>query len=214
MERLMDKILAVAPHTDDVELGCGGTVAKMVEQGAELHYVALSDCRGTLIGHFPEDKLELECRSACEALGIPAANVHVHHLNGSHFYAEPRNVFDRLEELRDSVKPDLVLIPSLTDTHEDHKITAQQAIIVFRRGFSILAYEQPWNNLGFCPTYFVGLTEQQFAKKVEALSRYETQFHFNRPYMAGEFNRSLARTRAMQMGGELAEAFEVVKWIA
>lgn len=210
----MDKVLAVAPHTDDVELSCGGTVAKMVEQGAELHYIALTDCRESLTGVFDEDKLERECREACAVLGVPAANVHVRHLEPKYFYRQSREVFEFIEELRDSVDPDLVIIPSVTDSHEDHRITAQQAIIVFRRGTSIVSYEQPWNNIGFCPNLFVGLEERHFEKKLAAIRCYESQFHFGRKYFSDEFTTAVARTRAMQMDGELAEAFEVVKWIA
>jgi N-acetylglucosamine malate deacetylase 1 len=210
----MDRVLAIAPHTDDVELSCGGTVAKLAEQGAEIHYIALTDCRESLVGEFPEDKLETECRDACAILGIAAEHVYVEHLAPKHFYRQARTIFDHLEELRDRVKPDIVLIPSLTDTHEDHRIAAEQAAIVFRRGFSMLAYEQPWNNLGFNPNWFVALTEQHLEMKIQALRCYESQFYFNKKYMSEEYTWAQARSRAMQTEGELAEAFEVVKWIA
>jgi N-acetylglucosamine malate deacetylase 1 len=49
------RILALSPHTDDVEFGCGGTIAKLVAQGDEVHIVAFSDCRNSLSAGLPPD---------------------------------------------------------------------------------------------------------------------------------------------------------------
>ena len=52
-----NKILLLSPHTDDGELGCGGTVAKLIEQGKEVFYVAFSACEQSVLPQFPKDIL-------------------------------------------------------------------------------------------------------------------------------------------------------------
>ena len=68
----MNKILVLAPHTDDGEIGCGGTIAKFVEQKKEIFYVAFSIARTTAVQKgFPENILEIEVKEAMNVFGIP-----------------------------------------------------------------------------------------------------------------------------------------------
>ena len=209
----MEKVLAISPHTDDIELGCGGTIAKLLEKGVDVYHLMLTDARDTLVGHFPEDTNEIQCKNAQRALGLRDENVFLFQFTNKHFYGESRQIFEKLEELKDEIEPDLIIIPSLTETHQDHLTTAEQAITVFRRSTSILAFEQPWNNIGFTPNLFVTLSEEHVKKKMEALDCYETQFYFGRTYMSEELIYSWARTRGIQIDKEFAEAFEVIKLI-
>ena len=68
-----------------------------------------------------------------------------------------------------------------------------------------------WNNLNFTTQCFVGIDEEQLARKIRALTCYESQKH--RSYASEEFVRSLAITRGTQSGVRYAEAFEVIRWI-
>lgn len=59
----MQKILILVPHTDDGEIGCGGMIAKFVEEGKELYYVAFSIARTSVVENgLPENILEIEVR--------------------------------------------------------------------------------------------------------------------------------------------------------
>ena len=40
----LKKVLVVAPHTDDAEFGCGGTIARMIDEGLDVHIAAFSAC--------------------------------------------------------------------------------------------------------------------------------------------------------------------------
>ena len=59
------KVLAISPHTDDIELACGASIARFVTEDVEVHYIALSDCHDTLIGTpFKDYELAEECRKS------------------------------------------------------------------------------------------------------------------------------------------------------
>ncbi len=72
-----DRILILAPHTDDGEFGCGGSIAKLSGKGAEIHYVAFSSCRASVPEGFPNDILVREVKAATEILGISPQNLHI-----------------------------------------------------------------------------------------------------------------------------------------
>src|SRR5690348_10325456 len=72
------RVLVLAPHTDDGEFGCGGTMARLVEAGADVRYVAFSIATRSLPEGFAPDTLAREVREATTELGIPEANLTVH----------------------------------------------------------------------------------------------------------------------------------------
>ena len=55
---MFEKILILAPHTDDGEFGCGGSIAKFIDQGAEVTYAAFSTAEESLPPDLPPDTLE------------------------------------------------------------------------------------------------------------------------------------------------------------
>ena len=58
------RILILAPHTDDGELGCGGSIAKYAAEGTEIFYAAFSDCKKSLVAGLSPDTLRNECKKA------------------------------------------------------------------------------------------------------------------------------------------------------
>ena len=69
------KILVLAPHTDDGEFGCGGTVAKLIEEGHDVYYAAFSACQQSVLPQFPADILITEVKAATKVLGIKPENL-------------------------------------------------------------------------------------------------------------------------------------------
>jgi LmbE family N-acetylglucosaminyl deacetylase len=96
----------------------------------------------------------------------------------------------------------------LNDIHQDHKTIAEEGIRAFKNT-SILGYELIWNNLSFNTQCFVQLDEKHIKKKINALKAYTSQS--KRDYMSEEFIYSLAKARGVQVGYQLAEAFEVIR---
>src|SRR5512133_3157378 len=72
------RVLVLAPHTDDGEFGCGGTMARLVEGGTEVRYVAFSIATKSLPEGFAPDTLAREVREAIAELGIPESYLTVH----------------------------------------------------------------------------------------------------------------------------------------
>lgn len=203
------RVLVLAAHTDD-EFGCAGTIARLRECGAEIRYLALSRCEESVPAGLPEDVLEHECRACGAALGIAPEMHTVLRFRVRHFPAVRQEILEYLVQLRREFTPDLVLLPSSFDTHQDHATVYAEGFRAFK-GASILGYELPQNLISFENSAFIRLAESHIRSKVAALSCYESQRF--RDYASEEFIRSLARVRGVQCGAPMAEAFEVIRLI-
>ena len=203
-------VYVLAPHTDDGELGAGGTISKLIEQGANVYYFAFSTAEESVPEGFDKDVLKTEVINATHKLGIKRENVIIYNYQVRKLNYARQEILEDLIEQRKKIKPDLVLIPSLNDIHQDHSTIANEGLRAFK-GTTILGYELIWNNLTFNTTSFVKLEEKYITAKCEALKEYKSQGF--RDYMSEEFVFSLARTRGVQIGCRYAESFEVVRWV-
>lgn len=204
------KILILAPHTDDGELGCGASIAKMLEEGAEVFYVAFSTADESVPDHFPSNQLEIEVKEATAVLGIPLSNLKIfkHQVRKLNYVRQ--EILESLIKIRNEIKPDIIFLPSSKDIHQDHITISQEGLRAFKFS-TILGYELIWNNLSFETDCFIKLEERHVQKKIEALQHYKTQE--GRSYMDPDFIRSLARVRGTQIGCDYAETFELIRWI-
>lgn len=210
---MFNQILVLAPHADDAEFGCGGTVARLIEEGHTLHYAVFSKAVRSLPPGFSTDTLIQELTAARKALGFTNRDndrVHVFDFDVRTFPAHRQEILDLLIGLRDQIEPDLVLLPSLNDIHQDHATVAQEGIRAFKRT-TILGYELPWNNLTFNHQVYIPLEQRHIEAKARALSCYESQKHRN--YANVEYVWNLAKTRSIDVNVEYAEVFEVYRWI-
>lgn len=204
------KILILAPHTDDGELGCGGTIAKFCKEGKEVHYVAFSTCEKSLPAEMAPDTLEQECKTAVKELGMDPGRLMFFDFEVRIFFQKRQEILEEMVSLNKSIQPDLVLIPSASDSHQDHQVIHGEALRAFKKS-SILGYELPWNQNRFTSTLFSTLSKEHIEKKIKAIKVYQSQSQRN--YMQEDFIRSLAKVRGVQCNSEYAEAFEVYKII-
>ena len=163
-----------------------------------------------MLKKYPSDILIGELKRATEKLGIPSKNLFLFDFEVRIFNERRQDILQSIIDLREKINPDVVFMPSLDDIHQDHFTVAQEGLRAFKFT-SILTYEMPWNNLVFGTSSFVKLSEKHIQCKIDALKEYESQSH--RPYSNEEFIRSLARTRGVQINGQYAEAFNVLRWI-
>lgn len=194
------KILAIAPHTDDVELGCGGTLARLIEENNQVWSVAFSTA--------DSPKLEQEYRDACQVIGIQ--NVKVFDFPRRNFWINRQAILQHLIEMRESIKPDWVFVPSLKDIHQDHQAISREAQRAFKT-INLLAYELPWNVPQFDAQQFVKLEKRHIELKLKALSKYGSQQ--NRHYFNEDVIMSWATYRGSQIGIEYAEVFEIIRYV-
>ena len=204
-------VLVLAPHTDDGEFGCGGTIAKLIEMRKKVHYVAFSKCEKSLPKNENPNLLVKELMQATNKLGISPDYVIVKGFEVRCFERDRQEILEMLVQLEHEIHPQLVLLPSPNDLHQDHHTVAMEGLRAFKRSSTILGYEMPWNNLSFSPTAFVCLKEEHISKKIDALKCYESQK--SRFYASADVVRSLAVTRGAQIGMKYAETFEVLRWI-
>lgn len=210
MKNLFKKVLVLAPHTDDGELGCGGTMARMIEEGVELHCAAFSICEQSINPPYPKNILEIEWNNALDVLQVPEQNRHLFKYEVRKFPTFRQDILENLIWFRDNLKPDLVLQPSLTDLHQDHRTISEEGLRAFKQT-TILGYEIPWNNINFTAGSFIYLKKSHIEKKVQAMSCYKSQSF--RGYADPNFIFSLARTRGVQIEVEYAEVFEIIRLI-
>jgi LmbE family N-acetylglucosaminyl deacetylase len=202
-------VLVLAPHTDD-EFGCAGTVIRLIENCAKVYYYALSRCEESVPKGLPRDILVGECKQCVSALGIPEENVKIGEFKVRHFPRDRQEILESLVKLNRELKPDLVLLPSNFDKHQDHHTVSEEGFRAFKYS-TILGYELPQNLISFNNSAFVSLTEEQLEQKIIAISTYKSQDFRN--YSREEFVRGLAKVRGVQCNVTYAEAFEVVRLI-
>jgi len=210
MDHSFKRVLVLAPHTDDGEFGCGGTISKLIEKGSDIYYAAFSACEQSVKKQYPADVLVHEVKEATAVLGIPPENLFLYDFEVRVFNFRRQEILQTLIGLRDKLNPDLIIMPALDDIHQDHSTIANEGLRAFKFS-SILCYEMPWNNLTFNTSCFVHLEEKHIEKKVNALKKYNSQAH--RPYANEEFIRALARTRGVQINAKYAETFYALRWI-
>jgi LmbE family N-acetylglucosaminyl deacetylase len=199
-----NRILILAPHTDDGELGCGGTIAKYIAAGKEVTYLALSSCSQSLPPGFSPDTLVTECKAATKVLGLQ--NLRFLDFEVRQLLFHRQEILEALLAISQEIKPQTVLLPAEHDVHQDHQVVYAEGMRAFKN-CNILGYELPWNNFRFCPSYFETINEEELQLKQKALQQYRSQSH--KKYMDPGFTRSLAVVRGVQANNSLAEAFEV-----
>lgn len=210
MNKKFKRIVIFAPHTDDGEFGCGGTISKLIENRSEVFYVAFSACKQSVLKEFPEDILITEVKNATSKLGIKKENLILFDYEVRTFNFRRQEILEDIIKLKKELLPDLILIPSLNDIHQDHFTISNECIRAFKFS-SILCYELPWNNFIFKTTCFIKLERKHLNLKIEALKEYQSQKF--RPYSNPEFIESLAKVRGIQSNFEYAESFETIRLI-
>jgi len=201
-------ILILAPHTDDGELGLGGTIKYLTELGHKVVYVAFSTADQSVPEGFPKDILKKEVKKATRILGIQDDNLLIYNYEVRKLSYVRQEILEELIKLRKENFYNMVFIPSLNDIHQDHTTIAQEGLRAFKNT-TVMGYELIWNNLTFNTQCFIKLKRRHIESKVNSLREYKSQGF--RDYLSEEFIFSLARARGVQVGCEYAEAFEVVR---
>lgn len=201
-----NRVLVVAPHADDAELGAGGSIRRWIEAGVDVHVLNLSDTSNINGRPFGEN-LRLESAAAAEVLGVPMKNLHFANFPLRNFSSERQEILDYLIEKRKNLFPDLVIGPSLGDAHQDHGVVAREVGRAFK-GKTVIGFDTYWNMTLQRPEYVLEVSEKHIEAKLNALREYKSQS--SRPYMRQELVLGQARMRGLPAGFEFAEAFSII----
>src|SRR5512132_2119059 len=186
-------------------------MTRLVEEGAEVRYVAFSIATRSLPEGFPPDTLAQEVKEATAELGISPDNLTVHDFDVRTFPQHRQDILELLVELWEEWRPDAVFQPSLSDIHQDHQTIAAEGLRAFKRT-TILGYEIPWNNLDFSYQCYFALEKKHIERKVAALGKYASQQH--RRYANADYVWNVARTHGINVNREYAEVFQVYRVVA
>jgi len=202
--------MVLAPHPDDGEFGCGGTIKKLIENKVEVWYVCFSPCNKSLPEGFEEGALYKELKNATAKLGIPENNLITYDYPVRVFPINRQLILDNLVSLKKEKSPDLVLLPNSKDVHQDHHTIHSEGVRAFKQA-CILGYELPWNSFEFTNNMHVKLEKEHIDAKVNAIKEYKSQEF--RQYKDSDFYYGLAKVRGNQVNAEYAEAFELIHWV-
>ncbi len=205
----MSSILVLAPHTDDMEFGCGATIKKMADAGNSISVLVFSTCGQSLPPGFTVEDIKNEQYLASSYVGVPEDNITIYDFPVRRFDSHRQDILEILVQFKRDNSVTQVFVPSRTDIHQDHSVICREAMRAFK-DVSLLGYELPWNDFSSSHNFFHDISSAQLNAKLEAIECFRSQQH--RTYDANVM-RSLAITRGMQIKRNYAEAFELIRWI-
>lgn len=198
-------VLALGAHSDDIEIGAGGTLLRLDAEvtGLRVRYVILTS-----------DQQRADEASASARAFLPQSDVEftAHGLRDGYLPVQWQAVKQALAEVAKDCTPDLILSPSPADAHQDHRTLAEIVPTVFRDCL-VLQYEIPkWDgDLGAGrPTHYVPLSESHMARKCQLLADHFQTQHTKDWFDESTF-RALARLRGVECRAPFAEAFSAPK---
>jgi LmbE family N-acetylglucosaminyl deacetylase len=206
-------VLAVGAHSDDIEIGCGGVVARHVKKGDNVYMLVMTMPEYTYYNGKvlrSRDEGERETINGAKVLGakLIQLNFETKKLPYSHETVEAIN------ELIDKHNIDTIYTHWCHDTHQDHMRTTQSVISAGRFVPTILMYEPEYpagrSYLGFRNQYYVDITKT-FNIKMDAIKQHESQL---RKYELNGFLEAIkarCRHRGYEIGKKYAECFEVLR---
>ena len=200
--RLPRRILVVGAHPDDIELGCGGTLAKFVDSGHEVHALVMT--HGSTGGDEPTRVAEANAGS--QFLGLTSLTVM--DFPDSLLPECGKKMIEAIETLLLRLNPDIVLTHSAHDRHQDHHAVHLATVRAARAHPAVLGYESPSATDEFTPQFYVDI-DQYVDAKAHSVRIHHSQR--DRPYVSAEQVKALALVRGRQGTVKHAEAFETVR---
>jgi LmbE family N-acetylglucosaminyl deacetylase len=200
------RILCLGAHCDDVDIGCGGTLLKLLRADAriEVTWVAFSADAARA--------RELKASARRFLKRAASARVITHAFRDSFFPAEYAALKDTFASLRGNADPDVIFTHHLEDRHQDHRIVGELTWSVFRRHL-IVEYEIPKYDGGLPPpNAYVRLAPRDAEAKVRILmDAYGSQR--TKPWFTADTFRGLMRLRGIEAGAPdgWAEGFQLRK---
>lgn len=207
------RILAIGAHLDDIEIACGGTLATALAQGSQVKMVVMSHSAYQTLGgeeQRSQSTALAEGQAAARILGVCDLEV----LNFPTIQIPYDDVVVKaIERSAVDFQPDIVFTHWTHDTHQDHRNVALATLAAMRYYNSLLMYEPMMpgsrSDSAFRPQVYVDIS-QQIQGKLASIRAHKSEYtKRGEAWLAAIEAR--CRLRGYEMGGEYAEAFEVVR---
>lgn len=199
-------VLCLGAHSDDIEIGAGGTLLSWIAMGARL------EVHWCVLGATGPRRAEAEASAAAFLAGAASTKIELGNFEDGYFPYQGAEIKMWLKDVRDTSDPDVVLTHRRNDAHQDHREISLLTWNLFRNHL-IFEYEIPkWDGDLDRPNIFVPLTDAILERKIELL-----HVHFgsqrSKDWFDDETFRGLARLRGMECRADerWAEAFVLRK---
>lgn len=196
------RILVIGAHPDDLELACGGSLARFVDNGHEVHALVMS--QGAQGGH--KETRAGEALSAAQLLDLH--EITVRDFTDTHMSTEISEMIRAIETMVELVNPDIILTHSRHDQHQDHHAVHLATLRAARRCSTILCYESPSVTDEFSARFFVDIGDYMDVK-IAAVKEHANQS--GKPYIDERKLTGKALHRGEQAKVGYAEGYEVVR---
>lgn len=194
------RVLCIGAHSDDIEIGCGGSILKLLEanENVEVLWVVLS----------ADEERAVEARTSAERFlaGAEEKTVRVETFRDGFFPYEGSRIKEYFEGLKNEFSPDLVFTHFHEDFHQDHRLVSELTWNTFRSHF-ILEYEviKYDGDLGK-PNVYIPLSEDICFKKIEIIFQ-SFKSQARRKWFTADSFTAVLRLRGIEINAEKAEGF-------
>lgn len=198
-------ILAIGAHPDDIEIGCGGTLAKFKQEGHSISLLVVSD--GSAGGNSEIRKNEQ--KDAAKILD--ADNLFWGGYKDTEIVIN-KEIIRKFEDIIHKINPDYIFVNSPNDTHQDHRHLSQITISATRYVKNVLFYETP-TTTNFQPDIYIDLGEKYLEIKHQLLKAHKSQIDKTNIANLSIFDvaSSNAQFRGTQGRVKFAEAFKPLR---
>ena len=199
----VQRVLCLGAHSDDIEIGCGGTLLKLIEEvpDLEVYWVVFSA---------PGIRHNEAYDSAGEylrPLRTPPPRLKIVSFRESYFPSQWAEIKDIFAEIASSFSPDLVFTHAREDRHQDHRVLSDLTWNAFRNHlvleYEILKYD---GDLGR-PNLYVPLSEETATRKIHYLFKHFTSQASSKHWFDRDSFNALHRIRGLECASRYAEAF-------
>ncbi len=208
MDLHFERALFAGAHLDDVEFGCGGSIAKWAGK-CDIRLLTLTKKTRNAAGEVQIVRDLDEPMAAARILGVPPERVAIEDLDGQVLQYQAQAVREVFLDWRRDFDPEVVFVPAVDDVHQDHHVVYEEAVRIFRER-TVIGFEVVRSTLAFRPNLFVQVSAKDIDKKARSIMCYQSQLTQSAGYyFKTEIIEGQARFRGGQCGREFAEAFEV-----
>jgi len=205
-------VLTIGAHFDDVEIGCGGTIAKHIADKDEVIAHVITNSK-----YNNYDGTSLRTQEAALIEGKEAARILGYHLICDDFETKQVKfnhlLVEAINRTIDIYHIDMIYTHWDYDVHQDHQAIGKATLAAGRKVNRLLMYQSNMyvNSVAFQPNFFVDIS--QFAElKLSAIKAHKTEVEKFGPKWL-DFWHNTIRNNGQRMGVEYAEAFHLVKYL-
>jgi len=200
------KVCCIGAHPDDIELGCGALIAN-ISNKSDVLCLTLSDNQKN-----PSlQNLAAEHRKSMEVLGITGDRDILLDYETRRFPQMRQEILETMLQIKRDFKPDLVLVHTKNDIHQDHITTMEEALRAFR-GITVLGFDVLRSSYGFFPHFLFEVSERDVDKKMAALAEYKT--YIDRYYFDAQITRATMIRHGALAERSYAEGFDILRVVA